>query len=179
MKKLAALLMAGMSYLSTQAQTYLTRNGQISFYSKTSMEDIKAENRQVYAAIDLSKKTIAFTLLLKSFLFDKQLMQDHFNENYVESDVYPKASFTGTFKESVPATPGKYPVQVEGRLTLHGITQPVTIPAVLEVQQNRLTGKASFAIKPSDYNIKIPSLVKDKIASQITVQVLAECSPLK
>lgn len=179
MKQLAALVMAGMSYFSTQAQTYLTRTGQISFYSKTSLEDIKAENKQVYAAIDLSKKTVAFTLLLKSFLFDKQLMQDHFNENYVESDRYPKASFTGSFKETVPATPGKYNVQVEGSLTLHGVTQPITIPATLEVQSGKVTGKTTFAVKPADYNIKIPSLVREKIASQITVQVLAECVPVK
>ncbi|WP_164974183.1 YceI family protein [Filimonas effusa] len=171
--------MAAVSYMSAHGQTYLTRNGQVSFYSKTPMEDIKAVNKQVYAAIDLSTKTVAFTLLLKAFLFDKQLMQDHFNENYVESDKYPKASFTGSFKENIPATPGKYPVEIQGQLTLHGVSQPVKIPATLEIMPKGLSSTAIFTVRPSDYNIKIPSLVKEKIASQITVEVSANCSTVK
>src|ERR1700739_856448 len=80
-----------------RAQVFMTRSGFVGFYSKTSMEDIQAENNQVYAAIDAGKKTIAFTALMKSFNFPKALMQEHFNENYVESDKYPKATFTGSF----------------------------------------------------------------------------------
>lgn len=171
--------MAAVSYLSAQGQTFLTRNAQISFYSKTPVEDIKAVNKQVYAAIDLSKKSVAFTLLLKAFLFDKQLMQDHFNENYVESDKYPKASFTGSFKDNVPSAPGNYKVELQGQLTLHGVTKPVSIPATLEILPKGLNGTAVFTVKPSDYNIQIPSLAKEKIASQITVEVKANCTPAK
>lgn len=179
MKQLLLLLLTGCLLHTSQAQTYITRTGQIGFYSKTSLEDIKAENRQVFAAVDLSKKTVAFSLLMRGFLFDKQLMQDHFNENYAESDKYPKASFNGTITGTVNNTPGKYPVQVEGKLTLHGVTQPVSIPTVLEVQAGTLSGNASFSIKPADYKIAIPSVVKDKIAQQIAVQVVIACTPLK
>ncbi len=165
---------------ATTAQTYFTRNGYIGFSSKTPLEDIKAENRQVYAMIDPVKKTLGFTLLLRSFLFDKELMQEHFNENYVESEKYPKASFMGTINGDVNAAqPGRYPVQVKGQLTLHGVTRPVETPAVLEVQTGKLTGKADFKITPADYNIRIPSLVKDKIESQITIHVQVECTPSK
>jgi hypothetical protein len=177
MKSLCYILLGCLLYLPAHAQTYISRNGNVSFHSKTPLEDIKAENRQALAAIDLSKKTLAFTLLQKNFLFDKQLMQDHYNENYVESDKFPKAQFSGTFSGDVGTKPGVYKVQAQGNLTLHGVTKPVTIPAELEVQEGKLIGKAAFSVKPSDYNISIPSIVKDKVAEQINIQVLATCQP--
>ena len=179
MKVMYALVLASLCYLPGKAQTFMTRNGKINFFSKTPLEDIKAENRQVVAAIDLSKKTVALTLLQKNFLFEKQLMQDHYNENYVESDKFPKAQFTGTINGNVGTAPGIYKVQISGNLTLHGVTKPVTAPAELEVAEGKVTGKAAFRVKPSDFDIKIPSLVKDKIASEINVQVEAACASLK
>src|ERR1700744_4889033 len=82
-------------------QLYSTRAGFVGFYSKTALEDIKAENNQVYAIIDAGKKNMAFAVLLKGFVFTKELMQEHFNENYVESDKYPKASFSGAYSGDV------------------------------------------------------------------------------
>src|SRR5215472_3726173 len=83
--------------LAGQSQLYSTRTGFIGFYSKTALEDIRAENNQVYAIIDAAKKNLAFSCLIKGFIFQKELMQEHFNENYVESDQYPKASFSGSY----------------------------------------------------------------------------------
>lgn len=179
MRSICYIILGSLLYLPAHAQTFMTRNGTVSFYSKTPLEDIKAENKQTLAAIDLTKKTIAFTLLQKNFLFEKQLMQNHYNENYVESDKYPKAQFSGTFTGDVSNAPGTYKVQVEGKLTVHGVTKPLSIPAELEVTEGKVTGKAAFAVKPSDYDIRIPSLVKDKIAEQINVKVLAVCAPSK
>jgi hypothetical protein len=177
MRVLYLFILASLLYIPVQAQSWITRNGKISFYSKTPMEDIKAVNSQVFAAIDAAKKTIAFTLLQKNFLFEKQLMQDHYNENYVESDKFPKAQFSGTINGNIGTTPGVYKVQIDGQLTFHGVTKPVSMPAELELQQGKLIGKSTFNIKPSDYNIQIPSLVKDKIAAEIPVQVSAEFLP--
>lgn len=179
MKVIYSIILACLLYIPVQAQSWITRNGKITFDSKTQLEDIKAVNSQVFAAVDASKKTIAFTLLLKNFLFDKQLMQEHFNENYVESDKYPKSTFTGNITGNIGTTPGIYKVQIDGKLTLHGVTKPVRMPAELELQQGKLIGRSSFKIKPSDYNIQIPSLVKDKILSEIPVQVNAEFLPAK
>src|SRR3954469_987605 len=93
------------------SQTFITRNGYIGFFSKTPLEDIRAENRQVYAVIDAAKKNLAFTCLVKGFLFQKELMQEHFNENYIESDKYPKADFLGNYTGDVNTTKdGIYPV---------------------------------------------------------------------
>ncbi len=158
-----------------QAQPLVTRTGYIGFFSKTPLEDIKAENRQVNAVIDPEKKNLAFALLVKGFLFTKALMQQHFNENYIESDQYPKAHFNGSYSGAVDLQKnGSYPVQVRGDLTLHGVTKNIEVPAVLEVQDGKLTGRSSFQLKPQDFNIKIPSLVRDKIAQQIDVAVKVE-----
>ena len=179
MKKLFLIFLLVLNILIVQAQVYATRNGFIGFYSKTPLEDIKAENKQVYAVIDAGKKNIGFNLLVKGFSFNKKLMQDHFNEEYIESDKYPKAQFAGTINGNIGTTPGIYKVQIDGKLTMHGVTQPVSMPAELELKDGKLTGKSAFSIKPSDYNIKIPSLVKDKIAAEIPVQVSAEFLPAK
>src|SRR3569623_690738 len=96
------LLLSLIRPVTGYSQLYSTRTGFIGFYSKTPLEDIKAENNQVYAIIDGGKKNIAFSLLLKGFIFQKELMQEHFNENYVESDKYPKANFSGAYTGDVP-----------------------------------------------------------------------------
>ena len=154
------------------AQPLMTRNGYIGFFSKTPFENIKAENNQVNAVMDLAKQSLAFAVLVKGFLFEKALMQEHFNENYIESDKYPKATFSGTYAGAVDVTkPGTYPVIVKGQLSLHGVTRAIEVPAALQVQQGTLNGKAAFALKPQDFNIKIPSLVREKIAKQISVSV--------
>ena len=114
------------------AQQLMTRNGYIGFFSKTPLEDIRAESNQAIAALDLSKQSLAFAVLVKGFLFKKELMQEHFNENYMESTKYPKATFQGSitdlnkvnFKNS-----GSYQVNVSGDLTMHGVTNKVTFPA--------------------------------------------------
>lgn len=178
MTKFAWLTLLALLTTNLYSQVFTTRNGYIGFFSKTPLEDIKAENRQVYAVLDVAKKNIAFTCLLKGFLFRKELMQDHFNENYVESDKYPKASFVGAYTGNINLNKeGTYPVLVKGQLTLHGITHPVEMPATIEVKANNLIGSSNFKLNPGDFNIKIPALVKEKIAKEIDVHVLVECNP--
>src|SRR5882672_11418346 len=103
-KIIAMAALTLVSYTSAYSQQYTTRTGFAGFYSKTAMEDIKAENNQVFAVVDAGKKNLAFAVLLKGFVFTKELMQEHFNENYVESDKYPKASFTGSFTDDLSLT---------------------------------------------------------------------------
>jgi len=175
MKTLTFFLMCCCFWQSGNAQPLVTRSGYAAFFSETQLEDIKAENRQVHAVIDPAKKTLAFALLIKGFLFEKELMQQHFNENYIESDKYPKSTFTGNYTGDVDLTRnGTYNIQVTGNLVLHGVTKSITVPATLQVQNQKLTGESRFQLKPSDFNIKIPSLVRDKIAQQIDVFVKTE-----
>ncbi|RFM29043.1 YceI family protein [Deminuibacter soli] len=179
MKQLIMVLAIAAIAGTAKAQNYFTRSGFVGFYSTTSQESVKAENKQVYAVIDPTKKALAFTLLVKGFLFEKELMQQHFNENYAESDKYPKASFNGTMEGNIGTAPGEYPVQVNGQLTFHGVTKPVTMPATVTIQQGKLSAKGNFTVKPEDYNITIPALVREKIAKEIKVQVQADCLPSK
>lgn len=177
MKKLVFLLLLEIISYSGHSQIYLTRTAYIGFFSKTPAEDIKAINNQVYAAIDAGKKNIAFSLLLKSFTFTKELMQEHFNENYVESDKYPKASFSGAYTGDVDLTKnGVYNVTVTGNLTLHNTTKEITTPATMEVKDTHLIGTAQFKVKPEDFNISIPELVRGKIAQEITININADCT---
>ncbi|HJU45171.1 MAG TPA: YceI family protein [Chitinophagaceae bacterium] len=172
---LTALIFA--RHIVAKSQVYITKAGFVGFYSRTPLEDIRAENKQVYAVVDAGKKNIAFTLLMKNFIFPRKLMQEHFNENYAESDKFPKAVLTGSYTGDVDLEKdGAYPVMVTGQLGLHGVIRLVEVPANIEIKGGRLTGKAQFKIKPEDYKIKIPSIVVDKIAKEVTVSVNIDCT---
>jgi len=157
-----------------QAQKYLTKNGHIHFFASTPMENIEAHNRQVNAALDSQTGDFVFKVLMKSFEFERALMQEHFNENYVESDKFPNASFVGkvlNIKEVNFAKNGTYPVTVEGDLTIKGVTNKVSEKGTLEVKDNKVTGTSSFNIVLADYGIKIPGAVADKIAKTFKIDV--------
>jgi len=179
-KIITAAVLLILVHSGAHSQVYLTRTGFIGFYSKTPLEDIKAENNQVFAAIDPGKKTLAFSLLLRGFVFTKQLMQEHFNENYVESDRYPKATFSGSYNGDVPLDKdGVYKVTVKGNLSLHNVTRPIEAPATIEVKGGRLLGQAAFKVKPEDFNITIPSIVREKIEREMKVNVRIDCGTNK
>jgi polyisoprenoid-binding protein YceI len=150
----------------------MTKTGFIGFYSKTPFEDIQAENNQVYAVLDPESHHMAFAVLMKGFIFPKELMQEHFNENYVESDKYPKATFSGSCSGDMDLSKvGFYQVVIKGDLNLHGVTKPLETTAQLEVKKDRIIGTSSFKIKPENYQISIPGIVREKIASEISVMV--------
>jgi len=168
------LLIAGKS----SGQLYMTRTGYVSFFSHASLEDIKAENKQLYAVINVEKKELAFIVLMKGFEFKKELMQTHFNSNYIESDKYPKANFTGTYTGDVDMQNGAVSnVQVKGLFTLHGVSKQIELPATLQLLNGVLIGHAVFKARPEDYDIKIPLLVKDNISKEVEVDVKVNCNP--
>lgn len=177
---LLVLLLAGMAPVAGFGQLYMTRTGFVGFYSKTSLEDIKAENNQGYAVIDAGKKNIAFSVLMKGFVFPKELMQEHFNENYVESDKYPKATFSGAFTGDLdPGKDGVYKVTVKGTLSLHNVSRPIEMPATLQVKGGHILGDGSFKIRPEDFNISIPSVVREKIENSLRVTIKIDCAGSK
>lgn len=170
---LPVLLLA--SY-ALQAQKYFTRNGIISFTSKAPAETIHAENKQVLAVIDPATNQVAFNLLIKGFLFEKQLMQDHYNEEVMESDKYPKASFSGKITDAVDLKQaGKYHVHISGQLTMHGVTKPLSAEADIAVSSGELKATCNFLVPYGDYNIKMPALLHNNIAKTIAVSVNIDC----
>jgi polyisoprenoid-binding protein YceI len=178
-KHILILLILSCTIFSVQAQRFITKTGHIKFYSDSPLEKIEAHNRQVKAVIDATTGDFLFTVLMKSFEFEKALMQEHFNENYVESDKFPNATFLGkvtNIKEVNIAKDGTYAAVVEGKLTLHGITRSVKEKGTFEVKGGKLTGKAIFNILLADYDIKIPGAVTKNISKtiEITVDVVLE-----
>jgi len=177
MKRCALVSLILFSVTFCFGQVYMTRNGNIKLSSDTPLESIRAENKDVEAAIDLNNRNIAFSLPLKSFVFTRSLMQEHFNEKYVESDKYPRSTFSGSFGETIPkGQDGSYPVKVRGKLTLHGVTRDVEIPGTFVRKGNVLTGTANFKLNPTDYKIRIPYIVRDKIEKETAIEVNIECN---
>jgi len=116
-------------FLTASGQKYMTKNGYIGLFSHTPLEDIKADNNQVASVLDASTGEIVFQVLLKSFHFQKTLMEEHFNENYVESDKFPKSTFSGRITNLSAidfSKNGVYDVNVDGDLMIHGVTKKVT-----------------------------------------------------
>ncbi len=175
------LLMILFSAMQSSAQKYITKNGKISFYSDAPTEKIEAHNNQVNSALDISTGDFVFKVLMKSFQFEKALMQEHFNENYVESDKFPNAIFKGkiTNLDQIDwASEGKYTAEIEGELTIHGVTQKISETGNFEVNKNVINGYAVFYIFVADYNIKIPQAVITNIAEKIEIKVEISLNPL-
>lgn len=159
------------------AQKYITKNGRITFYSETPIETIEAGNVQVNSALDTQTGDFVFKALMKSFEFEKALMQEHFNENYVESDKFPNATFTGKVVNMADidfSKDGKYVAEVEGKLTIHGVTKDIRENGTFEVKEGKIRGTSKFLVKLSDYDFKIPSAVMANIAESIEVTVDVE-----
>jgi polyisoprenoid-binding protein YceI len=161
---------------STQihAQKVFTKNGNISFFSKSPLENISANNNQVMSVLNKQNGEMQFSVLIKSFRFKKALMEEHFNENYLESDKYPKAIFKGIVEGAEKldlSKDGTYKVKVSGDLTIHGVTNKVSVPGTLTSKSGIVTGNTVFNLKLADYNISIPKLVKDNIAEIIEITV--------
>jgi hypothetical protein len=151
-----------------------TKTGSISFFSKTNVENINARNNKVLAVWEIATGKIEFSALMKGFEFDKALMQEHFNESYVESDKYPKATFKGIIENAKSislSADNSYAVKVNGALSLHGVTQQISTNAIITIKNGIANATAAFSILLSDYNIKIPKVVADNINKKIDISI--------
>lgn len=185
MKLIKSLLILTLTFtfINMNAQDrYLTRSGHIKFFSSAPLEDIEAHNYKALSIVDLSKGQIAVDLLIKAFEFEKKLMQEHFNENYMESGKYPKSTFKGTF--DVPAglkamEDGTYALDVKGDLSIHGVEKPIDTQATLTVKDGKLEGEVVFKVKVKDYKISIPKVVVRNIAEEVEVTGVFSYEPFK
>ncbi len=169
---LSAILLLSTAQL--MAQKYITRNGHISFFSEAPMENIEAHNHQVSSIIDVATGEVVFSLLIKGFQFEKALMQEHFNEKYMESDRFPKSTFSGRITNLSAIDwnkDGAQQAMVEGELMIHGVTKQVASPGTITMENGKLTVNATFPIRLADYGVEIPSVVKNNIAEVVDVTV--------
>lgn len=163
-------------------QKYMTQTGYIKFFSNAPLEDIEAENNKVRAAIDISTGEVVFILDIKDFVFEKSLMQQHFNENYMESDKYPNARFSGKIRnlDTVKFNQdGTYPVTVFGDLTIHGVKKSLLADGQIEVAGEAIEVTSVFVVQTGDYEIKIPKIMFARIAEEVEVTVDAKLDKVK
>jgi YceI-like domain len=175
MKKWYCILIVLLILQNAGAQNiFITKRGQISFFSKTTLENIEAQNNEVSSVLNIQNSEIVFAVLIKGFHFERALMEEHFNENYMESDKFPKSIFKGKINNLSAlsmAKDGSYSVTAAGDLTIHNITRKINLPGTIVVKAGQPQLLCKFKLVLKDYNVKIPSLVADKIDETITVSV--------
>jgi hypothetical protein len=181
MKRIVILLTLSLFVLAANGQKFMTKNGFIGFHSHTAIDDIKADNNQVAAVLDAATGDLVFQVLVKSFHFEKALMEEHFNENYMESDKFPKSTFKGKISNLASvdfSKPGKYDVTVEGDLNMHDVTNKVSVKGTIEVVTGGVNANSTFNIVPEDYKISIPGVVRDNIAKSLEITVTIKYTPV-
>jgi len=182
MKKICAIVIL-LFTLTTWSigQQYYSKTGKVTFVSDAPLEKIEAHNNNGYVVFDSATGNIEWSVLIKGFQFVKALMQDHFNENYMESQKFPKGIFKGTvtnMKDVHLDKDGDYTVNVKGQLTLHGVTKPFNPTGHVTVKSGVITSTSDFDIMVEDFDIEIPKVVKDNIAKTVKVSVVAELQKL-
>lgn len=153
------------------AQTLFgTSTGEVSFYSDTPLETIEALNKKTGCIINSTSRELAVQMRITDFDFPNKLMQEHFNENYLESEKYPTASFKGKIKEDVDLSKsGNYAVTAEGTMTMHGVTKAMSVKGTIVTSGNEMKLDFKFPVRTEDFQIEVPSLVVTKIAEVIDV----------
>jgi polyisoprenoid-binding protein YceI len=181
-KQFLTILLLLSSFILMAQDKYFTKSGKIYFNASAKLEKVEATNRSVIAVLDTKTGAVQFAVMLKGFEFEKALMQEHFNENYVESDKYPKSEFSGQVsnnKEINYSKDGEYAAKVSGKLTLHGQTKDVIATGKIIVKNGKLQLDSDFGVLLSDFKIDIPGLVKENISNDTKITVECQLEPLK
>ena len=184
MKKLifGIFFLTAFIFTEAEAQKYFTREGKIKFVSDAPLEKIEALNSNATSVLDGATGKFEFAVLIKAFHFEKALMQEHFNENYMESSKYPKAKFKGqidNFDSVNLEKAGTYEVEVSGSLEIHGVTKEISTKGSLKVQGDIINADSVFRILVEDYGIEIPKVVKDNVAKEVDIIVNVAYKPFK
>lgn len=184
MKNLLIMAIAVLGATAGFSQRYYTKSGQINFdaTSPSSPEKIEGVNRSATCVVDAKTGNMQFAALMKGFAFERALMEEHFNENYVESDKFPKAEFKGELKniDKVDFTKdGTHTVKVKGKLTMHGESKEIETDAKINIQNGKIKATTELNVLLSDYKVSIPGLVADKVSKTVRITVACSLEPLK
>lgn len=156
------------------AQKLQTRNGFVKFFSEAPIENIEARNNQVSSVIDMESGNFAFLVPIKGFVFEKALMQEHFNERYLESSKYPNGTFKGriiNFEDLDLSRNGEYKVVFAGSMDIHGVQHDIEEEATIIVKNGQVSLKSVFDLRPEDYGVEIPASKRDNISESVEVTV--------
>jgi polyisoprenoid-binding protein YceI len=179
MKRLSVFVIALFVFLAKgQGQIYMADSCHISFFSATSMEDIEAINSISKPVMSTATGDIQISVSNQDFIFKSRLMQEHYNEDYMETDKYPHTIFKGKVNEKVDYTKdGVNQVTVTGTMNMHGVVNTITIPGTITIQTGIIFLAAKFNIKMVDYNIKIPSVLGSNLSDHVAVTLAATMKP--
>ncbi len=170
-KVMLVLMISQLLAITCYGQLYMTKTGETSFFSETPLENIAAVNKHVLVILNTANGELAIKMQQRSFHFPNKLMEEHFNENYMETEKYPAAVFTGKIKEHVDySKDGNYAVQVDGIMDMHGVKQNRSIKGRIVISNGQITLLSDFDVKLADHKIEVPSLVITKIAESIAVK---------
>ena len=181
MKKIGLIIAALFIFLvKGQSQIYMSDSCSVAFFSATSAENIDAENKISKLVMSSGTGDIQISISNQDFIFKSKLMQEHFNEDYMESDKYPHTVFKGKVNEKVDyAKDGTTSVTVTGSMNMHGVIKTITIPGYITVKGGNLHVNAKFDLKMADYNMKIPSVLGTNVAEQVAITLSAYMKPYK
>ena len=180
MKKIALLALFASFVQAANAQIYMGKQTTTHFLSKSDIEDIEAKNTLAKIAINTKTGQVQVKVPNKGFKFKSSFMEEHFNENYMETEKYPVSAFDGKINEKIDySKDGEHKVTCTGKLDMHGVTQEVTIPGTLKIKGSEITLDANFKVKIADYKIKVPSLYVKNIAEEIGIDMNAVLEPFK
>ncbi|MFY7860850.1 MAG: YceI family protein [Chitinophagales bacterium] len=164
----------------SHAQTWFSKNTQVRIFSSTPIEDIDAKTNTAVLALNEKSGKVLMKLQIKSLNFPKKLMQEHFNENYMESDKYPTAEFEGVIQNIPDFNVHKTTeLKAKGTITIHGVKREIDVPISLTTSKDKVVGQSTFKVKCADYNVEIPKIVLKNIAEDIEVTILSELNPIK
>lgn len=180
MKPILTLLAVFALSTTVNAQIYMANNCTISFFSASPLENIEAENKAAKPIINTATGDIQIKIAMNAFVFEKPLMQEHFNENYVETEKYPYTIFKGKINEPIDWTKdGEHKVTVTGTLSMHGVDKERTLEGTVSVKGTEISIATKFNIHIADHNIKVPSLYIQNIAEDVEVKLNATLEPFK
>lgn len=153
-----------------KAQIYTTSEMYVHFFSPAPIADIEAISNTAEAKLNLAKKEIEIEIPVNSFTFKKALMQTHFNEKYIESDKYPKASFQGKYKDNLELKKdGVYALELTGKFNIHGVSRTKTVSCIITVKNQRIVFETSFKLLSADYKIKAPDVIYRRVGQEVSV----------
>lgn len=171
-KSISLMMLMCFISLSSIGQKLSTRSGYVKFYSETPLENIEAQNNLVSSVLDLSSGKFAFLVKIKSFQFEKALMQEHFNENYMKSSEFPKATFKGAienFEDLDFTKDGEFTCYFKGTMQIKGVDKEIREQVTVKIKEGVVYLDTSFKLRPGDYGVEIPATKKDNIADNLAL----------
>lgn len=180
MKKVVLSLTAIVFSTSMFAQIFMAKTCEVSFFSSSPLENIEAINKAAKPLINTSTNDVQIKIVNTAFVFEKPLMQEHFNENYMESEKYPNTVFKGKINEKIDWTKdGENKVTVTGKMSMHGVEKDITIDGVVTIKGGEISISSKFKVHIADYGVKVPSLYIQNIAEDVDVKINAVLAPFK